>query len=320
MAALHGTARLEALARRLSARDNSHFSAVISAIDTMIGMLQDEETSDLKQKEECETARATNTREAATVSRAIDTLSDTVTRLKAEIEELKAQIKEKEEEIKKIEAEVETAKRVREDENAEWIKSDKDDRDAEIVVGEAITVLEEFYGTALLQQQRRRVAQQHRSVQPVEVEAGKAPPPPPSTWEAPYEGKKEENTGIIAILTLIKEDIKKDYEQAKVAEDAAQAAYTTFKTESETQIGNLNTDITTTEGTISEKEGDVETAQGERTGKKGELEGVMKTIKEMAPGCDYFTVNYEVRYKNRQIELDGLNKAKAILSGAKFEE
>jgi len=33
---------------------------------------------------------------------------------------------------------------------------------------------------------------------------------------------------------------------------------------------------------------------------------------------DYLTINYDVRLKNRQIEIDGLIKAKAILEGGEF--
>jgi len=319
MAALRstGAAQLEALVQKLAA--GSHFTAVISAIDSIVSALEAEETSDLKQKEDCEKVRADDTRKAATVSRAIDTLSDTITRLEEEIEEINVQIKDKEKEIKKTEADLTAAKRVREDENAEWAKSDSDDRAAEQLIGQAVAALETFYGSALLQQQRLSSAKkQSRGEQPVEVEAGKAPPPPPSTWEKTYEGKKDENTGVVAILGLIKEDIKKDYVHAKAGEDSAQAAYDKFKKEGDAQIKTLGGEITTLQGTISDKEGEVEAQEGDRTNKKGELGVVMKRIKDTAPGCDFFTVNFDARYKNRQIELDGLKKAKAILSGAKF--
>ena len=39
-------------------------------------------------------------------------------------------------------------------------------------------------------------------------------------------------------------------------------------------------------------------------------------MKGIAPDCDYISVNFEIRKKNRWAERDGLEKAKAILSGA----
>jgi hypothetical protein len=52
---------------------------------------------------------------------------------------------------------------------------------------------------------------------------------------------------------------------------------------------------------------------------KGEWDEVMKTMKDISPNCEYYAVNYKMRVSNRQIELDGLEKAKAILSGGSFK-
>merc|ERR1719221_227033 len=120
-------------------------------------------------------------------------------------------------------------------------------------VGKAITVMQTFYtnaAAALLQQRR----------QAPEVKVGEIPPPP-ATWEAPYTGKQTESKGIVAILTLVKDDIEKDRAAAKTAEDKAQTDYDTFKTESEDEIGTLNTSISELEGTVADKEGDITTAK-----------------------------------------------------------
>merc|ERR1719252_405437 len=68
--------------------------------------------------------------------------------------------------------------------------------------------------------------------------------------------------------------------------------------------------------------GDAETkktdTQKERSTSKGKLNAILDKIKSINPNCEYFEVNYSLRRKNRQIEIDGLLKAKAILSGAEF--
>merc|ERR1740123_2747529 len=65
-------------------------------------------------------------------------------------------------------------------------------------------------------------------------------------------------------------------------------------------------------------EDDVASQKKERLGKNKELAGVMKTIDDANPGCEYLTIAYPKKLKNRQIEMDGLRKAKGILQGAKF--
>lgn len=301
-----GDSRLVALAARVATEAApSHFAAVIKAIDDMLTQLKGEESSDLATKENCEQTRAQDTRTAATTSRTMDDLSDKITRLEQEIAETEAQIQEKKEEVTDIQASLADAKKVRDAENAEWTKSDKDDEEAAALVHQAMQVLETFYSAQFLQQA------------PV-VEAGKAPPPPPSTWGETYKGKQEESKGIVTILTLIKDDINDDRAKAKTAEDDAAKAYTKLETDSNTQIGNLNSDISTLEGTKSGKETEKGNTETERLTKKGELEAVLQKLQAAAPGCDFFTVNFVTRSSNRQIEMDGLEKAKAILSGASF--
>ena len=45
----------------------------------------------------------------------------------------------------------------------------------------------------------------------------------------------------------------------------------------------------------------------------------LQTIEDINPNCEYYEVNYPMRTKNRQIEVDGLNKAMAILKGGTFD-
>merc|ERR1719171_3256981 len=145
--------RLLSLAALASA-SGGHFDEVIKAIDKMVATLKEEMDEDLKNKEQCETDRAEDTREASLASREIDENSDTISKLKAEIAEIVASIAEKQEEIKHIREELAEAERVREDEHAEFLKSDKDDKAAVALVQQAADVLASFYadnGLVLLQ-------------------------------------------------------------------------------------------------------------------------------------------------------------------------
>merc|ERR1740138_1161552 len=108
----------------------------------MIETLKEEESSDLKVKEKCEEERAEDTRKAIETAREIDEKTDEIAKLLSEIEELKVQIEEKQEAIKKLEEELEEATRIREDENAAWQVSDKEDEQAIDTVAAATEVLE----------------------------------------------------------------------------------------------------------------------------------------------------------------------------------
>merc|ERR550514_2099697 len=119
---------------------------------------------------------------------------------------------------------------------------------------------------------------------------------------------------------MIKEDIEKDKTKAKSDEDKAEEEFQTFKSETEDQIGVLNDAITDLEDEISGKETKVTEAKEERGTKKDEMDAVVEKIHDAEPGCDFIRLNFPMRTKNRDIEIDGLDKAKAILKGAKFED
>jgi len=310
-----GDKRLSALAKALqtpneSMATGSHFDEVIAAIDDMVSTLKGEEETDLENKETCEKDRADDTRTAIKAARTMDERSDTVDELTNDIAEIVKTIAENEAEIKAITEELASATTMRGDEHTEWENANRDDTAAADLVNRAKEVLAGFY------EENNLNLLQKKKMEP--VVAGEAPPPPPSTWEAPYGGKTGESQGIVAILEMIHEDIIKDKTKSKADEDKAEATFQSFKTNSETQIQALNdanTDLETTKGS---KEDDISTAKEQRGAKHDELNAVIAKINDATPSCVYTTINYPVRLKNRQVEIDGLEKAKAILQGGEF--
>jgi len=314
-----GDKRMAALAKSLetqtpneSMATGSHFDEVIAAIDDMVETLKSEEEIDLENKEVCEKDRADDTRTAIKAARTMDERSDTVTELKNDIAEIVKTIAENVAEIKSITEELGTAQTLRNDEHTEWEAANRDDGAAAELVDRAKTVLSDFYSDNGL------VFVQKKKMEP--VVAGEAPPPPPSTWEAPYGGKTGESQGIVAILEMIHEDILKDQTKGKADEDKAEETFQSFKTNSEQQIDTLEGANTDLEGTKGQKEDDISTAKEQRGAKHDELNAVIAKINDATPSCVYNTINYPVRLENRQIEIDGLIKAKAILEGGEFPE
>jgi len=312
-----GDKRMAALAKSLqtpndSMATGSHFDEVIAAIDDMVETLKNEEEVDLENKEICEKDRADDTRTAIKAARTMDERSDTIDALKGDIEEIVKTIAANKAEIKTVQEELTKATTMRGDEHTEWEAANRDDGAAAELVAKAKTVLSDFYSDNGL------VFVQKKKMEP--VVAGEAPPPPPSTWEAPYGGKTGESQGIVAILEMIHEDILKDQTKAKADEDKAEETFQAFKTNSEQQIDTLegaNSDLLDTKG---QKEDDISTAKEQRGAKHDELNAVIAKINDATPSCVYNTINYPVRLENRQIEIDGLVKAKAILEGGEFPE
>jgi len=289
----------------------NQFKPILDAIDKMVALLQDEENQDLETKQTCEKDRMADTRDAILDSREIDDNTDKINKLIAEIEQCKKTIEQLQADHKATKEALAKAQRQRDDENAAFKKTDADDKLAAETVANAKNVLEGFYkdnGLALIQQ-------------PVSgMEAGAAPPPPPATFEGEYGGKTGESQGIIAIMEMVESDIKKDRADAQADEDSSLEEFNAFKKDSEDKMKSLKAEETATDKRMGKAELDKTNTEKSRAGKKDELNGVLAKIEGINPNCEYYEVNYPMRTANRQIEIDGLNKAKAILNGGTFDK
>jgi len=305
--------RLNSLAMTVLMQAKGPIDEVVKMIDEMVQTLKEEEEADLKTKELCESDREEDTATARDLSVKIDDLADQITRKTARIAELTAEIETLEAAIAQMKEDLKEAKKTREDEKAAFEGALADDKAAAKLIQGAKDVLANFYKDNDLAMLIQKAAQP-----PTGIEAGKAPPPPPPTMDEPYGGAKGASTGIQAILQMILEDVEADIEKATNAEEKSQAEYDAFVKETKTAIEDHQKTIEDHKGEIADCEKTIETAKGERTAAKGSLDATLEEIEVKAPGCEFMTVNFNVRGTNRQMEIDGLLKAKAILQGGSF--
>merc|ERR1719420_332508 len=219
----------------------------------------------------------------------------------------KVKLLRKKDEIKKLEEDLAEATRTREKEKQEYETALADDKAARDLIQQAMEVLKGFY-------EENFSMLQGAAKQPPVVEAGKAPPPPPSTWSEPYGGAQGESKGIQAILGMILEDVEDEIEKSKQAEKDAIKAFEELKTDIENSIKAANEAISDLEKKVAESEEAIVEQMTTKTDAKKELDGIIEGIMSAEPGCNFMTINFEVRTKNRQLEIDGLLKAKAILT------
>jgi hypothetical protein len=313
--------RMEALSTMLSMEEPAEevnmadpFKDVIASVDTMLEDLKKEEADDLAKKEHCEKERSEKTQEAKMTSKEIDTNTETIDRLTAQIAAANKSIEVINEEIEDLNSELQDATDQRAKETAKFGADKADDEAAVGLIETAMGALEKFYtdnNLALVQVRRQR--------QPF-VEAGEAPTPPPSTWgDGGYKGSQGENAGITMILTMIKEDIQKDIAKAEAEEAASQTAFEAFEADTQASVEKLSGTKSDLESTIAADEESITQEKTERGTNQDTLDSTLTFLKELAPGCDFIAVNFETRLKNRQIEMDGLNQAKAVLQGASFD-
>ena len=266
------------------------FADVITAIDQMVTDLKAEEQDDLQTKQDCEKERMENTQKAKMTSKKIDTNTETIDRLTAQIAAAEKKIKEIEAEVADLESQKTAAGDQRAKENTEYLAAKSDDEKAVELVGQAVSVLTGFY-----EKNGLSLAQIRRVKQEPFVEAGEAPTPPPTTFEGGYGGAKGESNGIVAILELIKDDINKDISKATTDEETAVKAYDALVADIDASIGSLQSTKSDLEGTMADDEGSMVEEKGERTSNQEDLDSTLAFLKEIAPGCDFIAVNFDIR-------------------------
>merc|ERR1712204_14024 len=219
----------------------------------------------------------------------IKSLADAIAKLKGEIAEMQVQMK--------------RAGEDRESENKEFQTTVADQRATQKLLKAALTVLQDFYGkkAAFVQQQK----------QPAGL------PPPPGFEE--YK-KNAASGGVMSMIEQIINDAKAMEAEAIRSEEDAQKAYEDFVKETNNSIEAKSRDIVNKSETKARAETDLIEAKEEKDGVLLELEQLSNYNAQLHQSCDFVQNNFELRQTARDEEVEALRQAKAILSGAKFEE
>merc|ERR1712204_49046 len=280
------------------------FTRVKKAIDDMVAQLLKEKADEIKHKDFCVDEFNTNQlqtekkeREKADLIAKIEdldmiikTLTEEITKLKSEIAEMQLQMK--------------RAGEDREKENKEFQMTVADQRETQRLLKAALSILQDFYGkkAAFLQGRRQEPA---------------GPPPPPGFEE--YK-KNAANGGVMDMIQQIISDAKAMEAEAIRSEEDAQKAYEDFVKETNASIEAKSKEIVNKSELKAKAESELVETKESKEAVMLELEQLSNYNAELHQSCDFVMKNFDVRQTARDEEIEALKQAKAILSGAKFEE
>merc|ERR1712032_809987 len=293
--------RLSALAYRVRL---DAFTRVKKAIDDMIAQLLKEKADEIKHKDFCVDEFNTNQlqtekkeREKSDLIAKIEDLEMTIKSLAEAIEKLKGEIAEMQVQMKR-------AGEDREKENKEFQTTVADQRETQKLLKAALNVLQDFYG------KKAAFMQQHK-----QEPAG---PPPPPGFEA-YK-KNAASGGFMKMIQEIINDAKAMEAEAIRSEEDAQKAYEDFVKETNASIEAKSEEIVNKSELKAKAEGELVETKEAKEAVMLELEQLSNYNAELHQSCDFVLKNFDVRQTARDEEIEALKQAKAILSGAKFEE
>jgi len=281
------------------------FTRVKKAIDDMIAQLLKEKEDEIKHKDFCVDEFNSNQLQTEKKDREKQDLIAKIATLEATIEALAEAIKTLKAEIAEMQVQLKRAGEDREKQNKEFQMVVSDQRETQKLLTAALGVLQDFYGkkasSASLAQRQEPVG-----------------PPPPPGFEA-YKNSAASG-GVVILIQQIISDAKAMEAETIGAEEDAQKAYEDFVKETNNSIEAKSRDIINKSETKAKAETDLIEAKEAKEGVLLELEQLSNYNAQLHQSCDFVQNNFELRQTARDEEIEALRQAKAILSGAKFEE
>jgi hypothetical protein len=280
------------------------FTRVKKAIDDMIAQLLVEKADEIKHKDFCVDEFNTNQLQTEKKEREKQDLIAKIEDLEMAIEQLTKAIETLKAEIAEMQVQLKRAGEDREKENKEFQTTVADQRETQKLLQTALGVLQEFYGKA-------------KAAALVQKQEPAGPPPPPG-FEA-YK-KSAASGGVMSMIQQIINDAKAMEAETIRSEEDAQKAYEDFVKETNASIEAKSKDIVNKSEVKAKKEADLVEAKEEKESVMVELEQLSNYNAELHSSCDFVMKNFDLRQTARDEEVEALRQAKAILSGAKFEE
>merc|ERR1712060_410763 len=277
---------------------------VKKAIDDMVAELLKEKEDEIKHKDFCVDEFNTNQLQTEKKTREKKDLIAEIEALAMHIKELTEAIATLKSEIAEMQVQLKRAGEDHEKQNKEFQSTVADQRATQKLLKAALTVMEDFYGQ---QKAAASLAQQEPA----------GPPPPPGFEE--YK-KNAASGGVMDMIQQIISDAKAMEAEAIRSEEDAQKAYEDFVKETNASIETKSKEIVNKSELKAKAETDLVETKEAKEAVMLELEQLSNYNAQLHQSCDFVLKNFELRQTARDEEVEALRQAKAILSGAKFEE
>ena len=298
---------IEALSLLATRAQLDAFTEVKAEIDKMVAELKKQQQDEVEHRDFCIKELNQNKRTTDENYEKKDMLTQKMADLEKSIKELTENIEATTNMVKESQVQMTRASETREAENGDFQQTVADQRVTQQILNKALDRMKQVY--AFLESQKPGAA--HTQTSATHTDPGNGP--------AAFKDY-EQNAGGSKVVSMIEEviaDSKKTEDDAMASEEDSQTAYENFMQDSNKAIAGSGDKLTS----LAEAKAK---AQEEHTLAKTDLSGTVVTLEDLnnAAGdlhkaCDFVMKNFEARQSARSAEMDAMNEAKSILSGAK---
>mmetsp|Transcript_42236 Transcript_42236/g.101615 ORF Transcript_42236/g.101615 Transcript_42236/m.101615 type:complete len:675 (-) Transcript_42236:73-2097(-) len=292
------------------------FEQVLDMIEKMVKSLAKEQEDDDEKKAYCNSEIDKTEDEGKELANAISTLETRIEANQQDITALKGGIKELAQSIKDLDKAVEEATAQRKAEHEAYVEEAANNNAALDLLGMAKNRLAKVYSPETYEEAPKRELSDEEKISEAYsfVQLGDAPEAPPAVAGH----ANADAGGVVALMANIINDLKKEMQENEFAEKDAQEDYEKLMKDSAAKRAADSASISEKEGALAELEDDMNDARQSQRSKMGQLEDSQKYTVDLHKTCDFLLENYGARKEARENEMEGLKKAKEVLSGADF--
>jgi hypothetical protein len=275
------------------------FTKVIADIDQLLADLKTQQQEEVDFKAYCGKELNDNEKASFNKNEEKEDLETQLKQLAALMEKLAAEIKDANAQIAQTQLEVKKASQAREEENFAFQTVVTDQRAVQTILTKALQRLKDFYATRLSGRALLQTA---------------AKQTPPVQFN-----KMSNNAGASPVMNLIEQiigDSKALEQEAISGEYQAQADYEKMVTDSNAMVSDLSDAVNAK--TKASAQANIESSQANSNLEMAisELESLANYEADLHTQCDFVLKNFTIRQKARLQEMEAIQQAKAILSGA----
>jgi ribosomal protein S15P/S13E len=300
--------RLAQLAVSVKNAKSGHFDEVIADIDEIMQNLRDEETADIKKRDECKDKFQEIASTVADLEWKIEKNEAKIDKLAKLIAEHQAERAKTIEEIESVETQMEAMTKQRKQENEAFKNAKKDDQDAIALLEAAKDAISKYYKENKIEMGPVQLLQK-----PFAVSEDQAP----DATFSDSGSRKGETKGVISLMTMLIEDLQDEIKNDTKEEAATQEEYSKDMKAAKKLKEELVDKKVNLENAIADREEDKSDENADMSKNMGEKMDEMEYKSKIKPDCDFVISTFEQRRTARAAEMNGLQTAKEYLAGAK---
>lgn len=286
------------------------FTAVLEAIEKLIGLIAEEGTADKNNFDWCNSERTTNDNRISELDTEISGLLNVISTLTNEIEApetgLKARIEADEVSLKENYHSQESQTAQRQEENKAYQADIKNLVEAQDLLDAATNVLSKYYE----QIDTTAVA----PAAPV-VMSGDTDAVPETHEDAGHQGQATAGNQVITMLKYIRDNTHAEETAAHTAEHTSQHAFEDSMAQLKSEEATLQASLASLQETLAETEKQLNERQAELKAAEDEHSAVNAYLLSIKAGCDFITENLSYRDGRRASESAALQNAINLIKG-----